>query len=167
MGEFHAKFLVKPKSLAHNILLRNKLLWEEFNELKEAKTEEEKLDAITDMVYIASGTLEQYDPLAFHGAVYDGRELHEIMDSIEFETRYEGYINAHVELLHALVAYAEDANFDLLGAFNEVHASNMSKLDDQGKPVLRSDGKVLKGPNYRPPRLEKFTVKETNNVSED
>lgn len=33
-------------------------------------------------------------------------------------------------------------------AFYEVHRSNMSKLDDEGKPIRREDGKVLKGPNY-------------------
>ena len=33
---------------------------------------------------------------------------------------------------------------------NAVHASNMSKIGDDGRPVLRDDGKVLKGPNYKP-----------------
>lgn len=41
-------------------------------------------------------------------------------------------------------------------AFNEVHASNMSKLDANGNPVLREDGKILKGPNYFKPNLGKF-----------
>lgn len=35
--------------------------------------------------------------------------------------------------------------------FAEIHRANMSKLGDDGRPVLRVDGKVLKGPNYRPP----------------
>ena len=39
-------------------------------------------------------------------------------------------------------------------AFNRVHNSNMSKLDDEGKPVLNEDGKVTKGPNYKAPTLE-------------
>lgn len=38
-------------------------------------------------------------------------------------------------------------------AFRRVHASNLSKLGDDGKPVRREDGKVLKGPNYAPPVL--------------
>jgi len=67
----------------------------------------------------------------------------------------------HVELVNTLVYVANEQGFDIHGAFNEVHSSNMSKLDDNGKPVLRADGKVLKGPNYRPPRLEQFTVKES------
>ena len=38
-------------------------------------------------------------------------------------------------------------------AFMLVHASNMSKLGDDGKPIRRSDGKILKGPNYKAPDL--------------
>lgn len=38
-------------------------------------------------------------------------------------------------------------------AFARVHDSNMSKLDSNGNPVLREDGKVLKGPNYKKPDL--------------
>lgn len=38
-------------------------------------------------------------------------------------------------------------------AFKRVHESNMSKLDATGKPILREDGKVLKGPNYKAPDL--------------
>ena len=37
---------------------------------------------------------------------------------------------------------------------DRVHKSNMSKLDEYGKPIYRDDGKVLKGPNYQPPDLE-------------
>lgn len=39
---------------------------------------------------------------------------------------------------------------------DEVHASNMSKLDENGKPIYRDDGKVLKGPNYFAPNLKKI-----------
>ena len=35
----------------------------------------------------------------------------------------------------------------------EVHRSNMSKLDPDGKPILRADGKILKGPHFTPPAL--------------
>ncbi|MDF3025399.1 MAG: hypothetical protein K0R10_2760, partial [Alphaproteobacteria bacterium] len=38
--------------------------------------------------------------------------------------------------------------------FDRVHDSNMSKLGDDGKPIRREDGKVLKGPNYHPPELD-------------
>jgi predicted HAD superfamily Cof-like phosphohydrolase len=38
-------------------------------------------------------------------------------------------------------------------ALDRVHRSNMSKLDVDGQPIYRADGKVLKGPNYQPPNL--------------
>lgn len=37
----------------------------------------------------------------------------------------------------------------------EIHRSNMTKLGPEGKPIYREDGKILKGENYEPPRLEK------------
>jgi predicted HAD superfamily Cof-like phosphohydrolase len=40
--------------------------------------------------------------------------------------------------------------------FDEVHRSNMSKLGEDGKPIYREDGKVLKGPNFSPPNIEQF-----------
>lgn len=40
--------------------------------------------------------------------------------------------------------------------FEEIQRSNMSKLGEDGKPVYREDGKVLKGPNYSPPDLERI-----------
>lgn len=55
-------------------------------------------------------------------------------------------------LLGTLVALGVADKFE--EAFRRVHESNMSKLGDDGKPVYREDGKVLKGPNYKPPNLE-------------
>ena len=43
---------------------------------------------------------------------------------------------------------------DLDAVLAEVHRSNMSKLGADGKPILREDGKVLKGENYSPPNLK-------------
>jgi len=40
--------------------------------------------------------------------------------------------------------------------FYEIQKSNMSKLDNKGKPIYRDDGKVLKGPNYFKPNIRKF-----------
>lgn len=70
-----------------------------------------------------------------------------------------------VEVLDALcdLQYVLDGAFLALGfgkvkeaAFTEVHLSNMSKLGEDGKPVLREDQKVLKGPNFREPNLKQF-----------
>ena len=38
--------------------------------------------------------------------------------------------------------------------FEEIQRSNMSKLGDDGQPIYRDDGKVLKGPNYFKPNIE-------------
>jgi predicted HAD superfamily Cof-like phosphohydrolase len=38
--------------------------------------------------------------------------------------------------------------------FNEIHGSNMSKLDKEGKPIFREDGKILKGENYFKPNIK-------------
>ena len=40
--------------------------------------------------------------------------------------------------------------------FNEIQRSNMSKLGEDGKPIYREDGKVLKGPNYFKPNISEI-----------
>ena len=57
------------------------------------------------------------------------------------------------DLVYVCYQYAENMGWFLDEALNRVHLSNMSKLDEDGKPILRDDGKVLKGPNYKPPDL--------------
>lgn len=79
----------------------------------------------------------------------------------------QGYINAggdsevavdaccqHVEehILNDLIEVFIDNLVDG-DAFLRVHESNMSKLGEDGKPIRREDGKVLKGPNYKPADL--------------
>ena len=44
----------------------------------------------------------------------------------------------------------------IIDVFNEIQASNMSKLGDDGNPILREDGKILKGSGYFRPNLSKF-----------
>ncbi len=43
--------------------------------------------------------------------------------------------------------------------FNEIQRSNMSKLGEDGKPIYREDGKVLKGPDYFQPRIKDILEK--------
>ena len=57
------------------------------------------------------------------------------------------------DLVYVCYQYAENMGWCLDEALNRVHLSNMSKLDEDGKPIYREDGKVLKGPNYKPPDL--------------
>ena len=57
------------------------------------------------------------------------------------------------DLVYVCFQYAENMEWDLEEALDRVHESNMSKLGLDGKPIRRSDGKVLKGPQYQPPNL--------------
>jgi predicted HAD superfamily Cof-like phosphohydrolase len=58
------------------------------------------------------------------------------------------------DLLVVTYGTAASLGIDIDKAYDEVHASNMSKLDENGNVVRREDGKVLKGPLYKPPSLE-------------
>ena len=44
----------------------------------------------------------------------------------------------------------------MVRVFTEIHSSNMSKMGEDGKPILREDGKILKGPNYFRPNIQKI-----------
>ena len=57
------------------------------------------------------------------------------------------------DLVFVCYQFAATYNIDLDKAMALVFQSNMSKLDEQGKPIYRADGKVLKGPNYQEPNL--------------
>ena len=68
------------------------------------------------------------------------------------ETR-EACLKELVDLVYVCYQFAAVMGWDLDEAFRVVHESNLSKLDDRGRPVLREDGKVMKGKNYKPPIL--------------
>jgi len=57
------------------------------------------------------------------------------------------------DLVYVCYQMAAFLNVDLEAALDRVHASNMSKLDDNGKPIYNASGKVMKGPNYKKPDL--------------
>ena len=58
------------------------------------------------------------------------------------------------DLVYVCYQYAVNMGWNLDEALARIHASNLSKLDENGKPIKRDDGKVLKGPNYKEPTLE-------------
>jgi len=83
-------------------------------------------------------------------------ELKEAKDSWD-DDLYDGYEEAFVKELIDIL-YVTYGTLIYLGvdadeAFRRVHESNMSKLDENGNPIRRADGKVLKGPNYFEPNL--------------
>lgn len=58
------------------------------------------------------------------------------------------------DLLYVVYGTAYVFNINLDIALQEVHRSNMSKLGDDGLPIRRADGKILKGPNYFEPEMD-------------
>jgi predicted HAD superfamily Cof-like phosphohydrolase len=66
----------------------------------------------------------------------------------------EALLKELVDLLYVTYGYANYRGWNIDVAFNRVHASNMSKLGDDGKPILRDDGKVMKSTNYKPADLK-------------
>lgn len=63
------------------------------------------------------------------------------------------FLKELADLDYVTAGAAVTFGWDFNEAGQRVHLSNMSKLGDDGKPVRRSDGKVLKGPNYVEPNL--------------
>jgi predicted HAD superfamily Cof-like phosphohydrolase len=58
------------------------------------------------------------------------------------------------DLVYVCFQYAASQGWDLNETMRRIHESNLSKLDDNGKPIYRADGKVMKGPRYMPPVLK-------------
>jgi len=53
------------------------------------------------------------------------------------------------DLLYVLAGLFVDFGWDMQVIFNRIHQSNMSKLDENGKPIYRKDGKILKSNRYK------------------
>ena len=65
----------------------------------------------------------------------------------------EAVVKELSDLVFVCYQFAATYGIDLDKAMTLVFESNMSKLDEQGMPIYREDGKVLKGPKYQPPNL--------------
>lgn len=64
--------------------------------------------------------------------------------------------DALTDLLYVVYGAGHSFGLDLDECFEEVHKSNMSKLGKNGRPLYREDGKVLKGPGFFEPDLERI-----------
>ncbi len=64
-----------------------------------------------------------------------------------------GVADALADIVYVAYGTAHVYGIDLDAVLDEVHASNMTKLGADGRPIRRADGKVLKGPDYRPPDI--------------
>jgi predicted HAD superfamily Cof-like phosphohydrolase len=64
--------------------------------------------------------------------------------------------DALTDILYVTYGAGHAFGIDLDKCFQEVQSSNMSKLDENGKPIYNEDGKVMKGPGYFKPDLKKI-----------
>ena len=81
-------------------------------------------------------------------------ELEELWDACEKKDLVE-IADALTDILYVTYGAGHAFGIDLDKCFREVQRSNMSKLGEDGKPIYREDGKVMKGPNYSEPNLKK------------
>lgn len=176
--EFHKAFNIpilneSQKPTQDRINLRLKLIKEEFEELKEADgigNVEEIAKEACDVLYTSLGAILEFGlhNLTTHPMIYmldigfNKMPLGAPMvDFSDFEKSltwvFECQSPQNIELfLILLIDYISAKGFDrktIERCFDEVHRSNMSKLDANGQPVLRADGKVLKSELYSPADL--------------
>lgn len=81
-------------------------------------------------------------------------ELKELIEAIKDNDIVE-VADALTDILYVTYGAGHAFGVDLDACFAEVQRSNMTKLGADGKPVYRDDGKVIKGPNYSEPDLQK------------
>jgi len=82
-------------------------------------------------------------------------ELDELTEAITNKDLLE-VADALTDILYVTYGAGHAFGINLDRCFEEVQNSNMSKLDNNGKPIYNESGKVMKGPNYFKPDLTKF-----------
>jgi predicted HAD superfamily Cof-like phosphohydrolase len=82
-------------------------------------------------------------------------ELEELNVAIKDKDMKE-IADALTDILYVTYGAGHAFGIDLDKCFNEVQRSNMSKLGVNGEPIYNENGKVMKGPNYFKPDLNKF-----------
>ena len=82
-------------------------------------------------------------------------ELDELKVAMENKDLLE-VADALTDILYVAYGAGHAFGIDLDKCFEEVQSSNMSKLDENGKPIFNELGKVMKGPKYFKPNLSKF-----------
>ena len=82
-------------------------------------------------------------------------ELDEFKEAISGKNLKE-VADALTDILYVTYGAGHAFGINLDKCFEEVQKSNMSKLDENGKPIYNESGKVMKGPNYFKPNLSKF-----------
>ena len=82
-------------------------------------------------------------------------ELEELEQALNDKNLLE-VADALTDILYVTYGAGHSFGINLDACFEEVQRSNMSKLDEDGKPILNEYGKVMKGPNFSKPNLKQF-----------
>ena len=115
----------------------------EFNEVFQIGKAPKELSLVSKKEYILRYDLGK-EELDEYLEACQNNDLKEIADALGDQL----YILCGTILKHGL-------QYKIHDVFEEIHRSNMSKLDENGKPIFREDGKVLKSSNYFKPDLNK------------
>lgn len=139
-GHMVAEFIRTFKA-SLDLRLWVKLMREELKEFNESVYgSEDALKEIADLLYVRTGFI-----MVLGGGIGEG------VISEEEEQEWKDLL---YKVSDAFVSAEEQfSTATIWEAFKRVHISNMSKLGDDGKPILREDGKIMKGPNYKEPDL--------------
>ena len=84
-------------------------------------------------------------------------ELTELTEAMNNKDLLE-VADALTDILYVTYGAGHAFGINLDKCFEEVQNSNMSKLDEKGKPIYNDSGKVMKGPNYFKPDLGKYVA---------
>ena len=82
-------------------------------------------------------------------------ELEELEQALNDKNLIE-VADALTDILYVTYGAGHSFGINLDACFEEVQRSNMSKLGEDGKPILNEYGKVMKGPNFSKPNLKQF-----------
>lgn len=115
-----------------------KLVDEELAELEEAA--QHFLKEYADVLYVFTGYTQS------------------LRDSSEFDKEHYAFFTSKLTMIFSILEelHQDHSNSSVLASvIRKVHASNMSKVGDDGKPMRHPEtGKILKGPNYKPPHID-------------
>jgi predicted HAD superfamily Cof-like phosphohydrolase len=98
----------------------------------------------------AAPNIEIEDSLANLRVALLKEEVNEFIEAVG-DSDLVGIADALADIVYVVYGTAVTYGIDLDRVLAEVHRSNMSKLDKDGKPLLREDGKVIKSDQYFPP----------------
>ena len=146
-GQHHLDQFINNNIAAQTMLIEKINKVKEFHEVFLIGSREEIAGSIPEQEYVLRHTLMKEENDEYLDACKQANTV-EIADALGDQL----YILFGTLLKHGLQHKIEEV-------FDEIHRSNMSKLDDKGQPIFREDGKILKSNNYFKPNIKSILDK--------